>query len=189
MPFAANLLDVATGTADLAVEIMRQGKASHVTGMDLSSGMLDVGREKLRRAGLSEAVSLVEASALDMPFEDASFDALTCAYGVRNFSDLDRGLAEMFRVLKPGGTLMILEFSYPSNPVIRCAYDLYFSRFMPLVGKLVSGDKGSYVYFRDSVKNFIWGQDMADRISSAGFRDVTFRTMTFGITTVYFAHR
>ncbi len=186
---AGSLLDVATGTADLAIEIVHQDKAAAVTGMDISTGMMEIGKTKVCKAGMQDRISFLEGSALGMPFADDSFDAVTCAYGVRNFSDLDRGLKEMCRVLTDGGQLMILEFSYPSNAFVRALYDFFFTNIMPVVGRMLSRNAGAYTYFRDSVKGFIWGQEMADRIASAGFRNVTFRTMTFGITTVYYAEK
>ena len=186
---AGHLLDVAVGTADLALEIVRQDKASSIEGIDLSVEMMKIGESKVEKSGMSEKISFMEGSALDMPYVDASFDAVTCAYGVRNFSDLDKGLSEMFRVLKPGGQLMILEFSYPSNKLVRTVYDFFFTHIMPAVGKAVSKDAGAYTYFRNSVKGFIWGQEMADRISVAGFSEVSFRTLSFGITTIYTAEK
>lgn len=189
MAEADNVLDVAVGTADLAVELLRRGKAHRVTGIDLSEKMMEIGRKKLSRKGLSDRALLMQASALEMPFEDGVFDAVTCAYGVRNFSDLDAGLREMQRVLRSGGELMILEFSYPSNPIIRFFYDLYFSNIMPFVGHLVSRDKSAYKYLNKSVKGFIWGEEMCARLVDAGFNDVTFKPLTFGISTVYRARK
>ena len=186
---AGKLLDVATGTADLAIEIIRQDKASSVTGMDISTGMMEIGRTKVGKAGMQDRISFLEGSALEMPFVEGEFDAVVCAYGVRNFSDLDKGLSEMYRVLNDGGQLMILEFSYPSNALVRAIYNLFFSNVMPLVGKALSKNAGAYTYFRDSVKGFIWGEEMASRIALSGFKNVRFKTMTFGITTVYFAEK
>ena len=186
---AENLLDVAVGTGDLAIEVIRQDKAQHVLGMDISTGMMEIGRTKVVKAGMADRISFLEGSALDMPFGDGSFDAVTCAYGVRNFSDLDKGLSEMYRVLREGGQLMILEFSYPGNRFVRWLYDFFFTHVMPLVGKALSRNGGAYTYFRDSVKGFIWGREMADRIAAAGFWNVSFKTMTFGITTLYVAEK
>ena len=186
-PGGKEVLDVATGTADLAIELIRRNKAEHVTGVDISTGMMDIGREKIIKAGYEGQISLMEGSALDLPFGDCSFDGVSCAFGVRNFSDLDKGLSEMQRVLKEGGSLMILEFSYPSNPVVRAVYNCFFSNLMPVVGKAVSGNGGAYRYFRDSVKGFIWGKEMAARLESAGFTDVRYRTMSLGICTLYTA--
>ena len=189
MSEADNVLDVAVGTADLSVELLHRGKAHRVTGIDLSEKMMEIGRKKLSRKGLSDRALLMQASALEMPFGDGVFDAVTCAYGVRNFSDLDAGLREMQRVLRSGGELMILEFSYPSNPIIRFFYDLYFSNIMPFVGRLVSRDKSAYKYLNKSVKGFIWGEEMCARLVDAGFSDVTFKPLTFGISTVYRARK
>lgn len=186
---AGSLLDVATGTADLAMEIVRQDKAASVLGMDISTGMMEIGRTKVEKAGMQDRISFMEGSALEMPFVEGEFDAVVCAYGVRNFSDLDTGLSELHRVLADGGQLMILEFSYPSNAFVRALYDFFFSNVMPLVGKALSKNAGAYKYFRDSVKGFIWGEEMAGRITAAGFRNVRFKPMTFGITTVYFAEK
>lgn len=181
------LLDVAIGTGDLALEIMRQKKAEQIQGLDLSQEMMRIGAEKVERAGLKDSISFELGSALDMPYGDAEYDALTCAYGVRNFSDLDKGLHEFRRVLKPGGQLTILEFSYPTNPIIRWGYDLFFSHILPLVGRLVSNDRTAYSYLNRSVKEFIWGEEMVAHIKAAGFKDVKYRPLTFGITTIYTA--
>ena len=239
----SKLLDVAIGTADLSLEILRQGKAGSITGIDLSRNMMEIGLAKCLGKGIdaqwldpqtfkqadasgaetssagtsssmssceqrtfhnqkvsnknnrrTETVNLptirfMEASALDIPFADNSFDALTCAYGVRNFSNLDRGLSEMYRVLHGDGQLLILEFSYPSNCVARALYDFFFSKIMPLIGRMVSHDPKAYTYFRNSVKNFIWGDAMAERLKAAGFRDVSYKPLTFGITTIYLARK
>ena len=189
MSEAGELLDVAIGTADLSIEILRQKKAGSITGIDLSAKMMEIGRAKAEKAGYGDMIGFLEESALAMPFADGSFDAVTCSYGVRNFSDLDKGLSEMCRVLKSGGQLMILEFSYPENRLVRAVYDFFFSHLMPVVGRVISKDPKAYLYFRDSVKNFVWGEEMAARISGAGFSDVSFRTLSFGITTIYLARK
>lgn len=183
----SRMLDVAIGTADMAIMAIRKGKAQHVTGIDLSTEMMAIGQQKAVRAGVGEKIEFVAGSAQEMPFADQSFEALTCAYGVRNFSDLDAGLCEMYRVLEPGGQLAILEFSYPSNPVIRWAYDLYFSHLMPIIGRVISKDASAYTYFLNSVKSFIWGEEMLSHLRKAGFANAQYRTMTFGITTLYTA--
>lgn len=184
-----SMLDVAIGTGDLTIAAIKKGKTEHVTGIDLSNEMMNIGKEKVRRAGMNEKVSFVLGSALDMPFEDCKFEAVTCAYGIRNFSDLDKGLGEMYRVLKPGGQLVILEFSYPKNKVIRWGYNLYFANIMPLIGKVLSNNGNAFTYFYKSVKEFIWGDEMLSHLGAAGFRDASFRTLTFGITTLYTASK
>ncbi len=193
---AFNILDVAIGTADLAIEIIKQhnkyvakhslqGAGGLVTGLDLSTEMMRIGAEKAAKQGMSEQISFVEGSALDMPFDDAQFDAITCGFGVRNFSDLDKGLREMYRVLRPNGTVIILEFSYPTNPIIRWVYNFYFSRLMPFIGRIISRDKQAYTYFYHSVKNFVWGKEMVKHLEQVGFVNVINTTFTFGIAQLY----
>ena len=182
---ASHVLDVAIGTADLTLELLLRQKATHVTGIDLSREMMAVGKDKVLNKGWKEQVTFMYASALDMPFASDAFDAVTCSYGVRNFSDLDKGLNEMFRVLRPEGELMILEFSYPSNRLIAWGYDLYFSHVLPWLGRLFSHDKTAYTYLNRSVKHFIWGEEMCQHLRAIGFRKVRCQTLSLGITTIY----
>ena len=197
MPPAEHVLDVAIGTADLTIAMLRGGKAQRVTGIDLSREMMRIGEEKLTpKQGAAQTgtpgakpVNFVYANAQSMPFEEASFDGVTCAFGCRNFSDLDAGLREMYRVLRPGGQVTILEFSYPSNKLIRWGYDLYFSHVLPLVGRLVSRDKTAYTYLNKSVKSFCRGEEFLRHLTLAGFQDARFETLTFGIATIYVATR
>lgn len=180
-----HVLDVAIGTADLSLEMLRQGKAEQITGIDLSQEMMAVGEKKVTEKQQGDIVNFVLGSALEMPFTNQQFDAVTCAYGVRNFSDLDRGLSEMHRVLQSEGELMILEFSYPTNRFIAWCYDLYFSHIMPFIGRILSHDPSAYSYLNRSVKHFIWGEQMCEHIRQAGFFDVNYQPLTFGITTIY----
>lgn len=180
-----HVLDVAIGTADLSLEMLRQGKAEQITGIDLSQEMMAVGEKKVTEKQQGDIVNFVLGSALEMPFTNQQFDAVTCAYGVRNFSDLDQGLKEMHRVLKADGELMILEFSYPTNRFIAWCYDLYFSHIMPFIGRILSHDPSAYSYLNRSVKHFIWGEQMCEHIRQAGFFDVNYQPLTFGITTIY----
>ena len=183
------VLDVAIGTADLTLELLRQHKAAHVTGLDLSREMMRIGEQKVAKKGLEGCVTFEQGSALEMPYADASFDAVTCAYGVRNFSDMDKGLSEMWRVLRSGGELMILEFSYPDNRLVRWAYDLYFTHILPHVGNMLSRDKGAYTYLNRSVRSFPYGEAFAEHLRQACFTGITFRPLTFGITTIYHARK
>ena len=185
----AKLLDVAIGTADLTIEILRQQKASHITGIDLSRKMMAIGEQKVAKLGYSNLVTFDYGSAQQMPYADASFDAVTCAYGVRNFANMDEGLREMHRVLRAGGELMILEFSYPTNPLIRWGYNLYFSHILPFIGNLFSRDKGAYSYLNRSVKHFPYGEAFCCHLRDAGFTDITATPLTFGITTIYHAKK
>ena len=186
---AKHVLDVAIGTADLTIEMLRQGKVEQVTGIDLSDQMMAIGQGKVERMKdlANERVQFVHANAQAMPFEDASFDGVTCAFGCRNFSNLDEGLREMYRVLKPGGQVTILEFSYPTRRYIRVLYDFYFTHVLPTIGRIVSRDKTAYSYLNKSVKSFCWGEAFAQHLHDAGFREESFQTLTFGIATIYTA--
>lgn len=182
-----HVLDVAVGTADLTLELLRQQKAGRITGIDLSRKMMELGERKVAEKGYASRVQFDYGSAQQMPYKDGSFDAVTCAYGVRNFADMDEGLREMHRVLRQGGELMVLEFSYPANRLIRRVYDLYFTHILPFVGRLFSRDKGAYSYLNRSVKNFPYGEAFCEHLRSAGFMQVTAAPLTFGITTIYHA--
>ena len=184
---AEQVLDVAIGTADLTIEILRQGKAQHVTGIDLSHGMMAIGEQKVTKRGYAQQVRFDYGSAQQMPYANASFDTVTCAYGVRNFANMDEGLSEMYRVLRTGGELMVLEFSYPTNPVIRWGYDLYFTHILPFIGNLFSRDKGAYSYLNRSVKNFPYGEAFCQHLRKAGFTQIKATPLTFGISTIYTA--
>ena len=189
---AEHVLDVAIGTADLAIEMLRQGKAQRVTGIDLSEQMMEIGKvkvERLRVTGYGLPVEFVHGNAQQMPFENNSFDGVTCAFGCRNFQNLDEGLKEMYRVLKPGGQVTILEFSYPNNPLIRASYDLYFSHVLPFIGRIVSKDKTAYTYLNKSVKGFCWGKAFVQHLHDAGFQEEQFIPLTFGIATIYIAKK
>lgn len=187
LKYSGKVLDVAIGTADLALEIMHKGKADMVTGIDLSDEMMRIGAEKVERLGYGGKIVFEKGNALDMSYPDASFDTVTCAFGVRNFSDLDKGLSEMYRVMKSGGQLCIIEFSYPENKLVAALYDFYFSRILPKIGGALSKDKQAYTYLKKSVKSFIWGEKMKARLQAAGFKYVGYRPMTFGIATLYMA--
>ena len=187
MPPVQHVLDVAIGTADLTMEILRKGKAQRVTGIDLSDNMMAIGKGKVER--FQSPVSFVNGNAQQMPFEDNSFDGVTCAFGCRNFQNLDEGLREMYRVLRPGGQVTILEFSYPSNPLVRACYDIYFTRVLPFIGRVVSRDKTAYTYLNKSVKSFCWGEAFAQHLRDAGFSNERFQTLTFGIATIYMAYK
>ena len=187
LKYSGKVLDVAIGTADLALEIMHKGKADMVTGIDLSDEMMRIGAEKVERLGYGGKIVFEKGNALDMSYPDESFDTVTCAFGVRNFSDLDKGLSEMYRVMKKGGQLCIIELSYPENKLVAAIYDFYFSMILPKIGGAISNDKPAYTYLNKSVKHFIWGEKMKERLQAAGFRYVGYRPMTFGIATLYMA--
>lgn len=185
LPDCQLVLDVAAGTADLCIETIRQGKSQKVVGVDISEGMLDVGREKVLRKGLSDKIELRVADCASLPFDDNTFDAVTCGYGVRNFAELDRSLTEIFRVLKSGGQLRILEFTYPTNKLVRFFYDFYFTRIVPRIGKKLTDNGEAYIYFMNSVKSFAKGRDFIAILEKNGFSDTSFKSQTFGISTLY----
>ncbi|MFN8352166.1 MAG: bifunctional demethylmenaquinone methyltransferase/2-methoxy-6-polyprenyl-1,4-benzoquinol methylase UbiE [Flavobacteriales bacterium] len=180
------LLDVATGTADLAMLAAKQVR--HVDGADISEGMLAHGREKVQRAGLAGRVVLHQGDAAALPFTDGAFDAVTVAFGVRNFEDLQAGLRGMLRVLKPGGRLFVLEFSRPSwwmRPIFR----LYFHGVMPLIGRLISKDSAAYTYLPASVDAFPEGRAFETILAASGGREVRSERLTGGIATLYIARK
>ncbi|MBL7951703.1 MAG: bifunctional demethylmenaquinone methyltransferase/2-methoxy-6-polyprenyl-1,4-benzoquinol methylase UbiE [Flavobacteriales bacterium] len=178
-----HLLDVATGTADLA--IMAASKAQRVTGIDISEGMLKHGRTKVDERGLSTRITLQQADSTALPFADATFDAVTVAFGVRNFEDLSKGLREMVRVLKPGGRLFILEFSKPQRTPMKQLFRFYFHRVMPLIGRTVSKDAAAYTYLPKSVDAFPQGSRFLALLTAAGGKGGEARSLTGGIATLY----
>ena len=184
---AEHVLDVAIGTADLTIAMLKSGRVSRVTGIDLSDKMMEIGKRKVEKVRLKEDVRFVHGNAQHMPFPDACFDAVTCAFGCRNFQNLDEGLREMYRVLKPGGQVTILEFSYPSGRYVRALYDFYFTRVLPAIGRIVSRDKTAYTYLNKSVKSFCWGEAFVQHLHDAGFSEERFMPLTLGIATIYVA--
>lgn len=181
------LLDVATGTADLA--IMGSMVAKQVTGADISAGMLAHGRTKVEKAGLADRIELVQADAADLPFPDAYFDAITVAFGVRNFEDLALGIAGMVRVLRPGGRLFVLEFSRPQRTPFKQVFRFYFHHVMPLIGRLVSRDHDAYSYLPESVEAFPQGKAFEEILGTSGLKEVRSRLLTFGVATLYTARK
>lgn len=184
-----HVLDVAIGTADFALAMLREQKAKQVTGIDLSTEMMAVGAEKAKREGLGDRITFREANAQKMPYEDATFDAVTCAYGVRNFAQLDEGLHEMYRVLRQGGQLMILEFSYPTNPVFAALYTFYFRYILTTIGAILTKNRSDFNYFYHSVQNFPRPANFVEILKSHGFIDISAMQMTFGISTLYVAKK
>jgi demethylmenaquinone methyltransferase/2-methoxy-6-polyprenyl-1,4-benzoquinol methylase len=178
------ILDVATGTGDFAFEALSL-KPEKVTGYDISEGMMKYGREKAKQGGVSNIVEFVKGDSEQMPFADNSFDAITVGFGVRNFENLETGLKEMYRVLKPGGKVAILEISQPPNAIIRALYGLYFSRILPVIGRLFSKDVRAYTYLPESVKAFPEGLAFVKILGNIGFRNVQWKPLTFGACAFY----
>jgi menaquinone biosynthesis methyltransferase ubiE len=189
-PYAPQrILDVATGTGDFALMAVDRLHPQSLIGADLSEGMLSVGREKVERAGKSDVITLQKEDCMALSFEDNTFDAVTVAYGVRNFEDLDRGLREMLRVLKPGGRLVIIELTSPVRFPMKQLFWLYAHVWMPIVGKLVSRDSRAYSYLPATMEAFPQGEVMQGIIEKAGFQSVKFRRFTFGLSTLYTAEK
>ncbi len=181
------LLDVATGTGDFAIQLHRSLQPQHITGIDLSQGMLDEAKRKVKEKGLEKDISFEQGDCMALPMQDEAFDAVTVAFGVRNFEHLLQGYREMARVLKPGGMLCVLELSTPTNPIIRWFYDLYTLHIIPAIGTIKSGDKSAYRYLPQSIAAVPQGDDMLQLMREAGLRNATFKRLTLGVCTIYSA--
>ena len=184
-PAPVQVLDLACGTGDFSIAIAKALTGGHVTGVDLSEGMLAVMREKVDKAELNGMISIEEGDGENLRFPDNTFDRVTIAFGIRNFEDRPKGLREMLRVLKPGGRLVILELSRPENKIIRWFYDLYFLHILPKIGGKVSGDKAAYAYLPASVAAFPGKKEFTATMREAGFRIVTHKASTLGICRMY----
>lgn len=180
-----NVLDVATGTADLAIMLAHQNQNTKIVGVDIATGMLEIGQCKLQEQHLNDRVSLQRANAMDMPFADGSFGVTMVAFGVRNFQDIGRGIEEIFRVMKDGGTFYALEFSLPSNVVVQGMYKFYFRRILPVIGSMVSKNKEAYTYLPNSILQFPQGDDFLRILRNVGFSGCAQKRLTFGVATLY----
>ena len=181
------MLDIATGTGDFAILAAQMLQPEKLIGADISEGMMDVGRQKVRQAGLEGIISFAKEDCLNLSYNDETFDAVTAAFGIRNFSDLDKGLKEMCRVLKKGGHLSIVELTSPVSFPMKQLFKVYSHTFLPLYGRLISKDKSAYSYLTKTIEAFPQGERMTEILQRAGFSDASFRRLTFGICTMYFA--
>ncbi|NDV70113.1 bifunctional demethylmenaquinone methyltransferase/2-methoxy-6-polyprenyl-1,4-benzoquinol methylase UbiE [Dysgonomonas sp. 25] len=181
------ILDIATGTGDLAIQAYPLLNLQKILGIDISEGMMDVGRKKVAKAGYSDKISFERQDCMALDLAGNSFDAAMVAFGVRNFEDLDKGLREILRILKPGGQLMILELSTPRHFPMKQAYWLYSRLFIPTVGRLISKDNAAYSYLPKSIEAFIQGKEMVDTLLQNGFSEAKCKTYTFGICSMYLA--
>lgn len=180
------LMDVATGTADFAIEAQRMGlNAEEIIGVDISAGMLEIGRKKVAKKGYSDVIDLQLGDSENLPFDDNYFDAYTVAFGVRNFENLEKGMTEMLRVLRPGGMGLVLEFSKPKSFPFKQLFWFYFRVVMPVVGKLVSKDSRAYTYLPESVKVFPQGDQFVAIMEKCGYKNVEQKRLTGGIATIY----
>ena len=181
------LLDIATGTGDFAVLAAEMLKPRHLVGADISEGMMEIGRQKVQAKGLQDIISFEKEDCLALSYADDSFDAVTAAFGIRNFADLDQGLREMCRVLKPGGHLSIVELTSPVSTPMKQLFHVYAHTVLPVYGRLISKDTSAYTYLTKTIEAFPQGEQMTDILKKAGFREAAFKRLTFGICTMYFA--
>lgn len=182
------LLDVATGTGDFAIQALSLNPEK-ITGVDISEGMLEIGRKKIEKLRLSDRIELLKGDSENLQFPDSTFDAATAGFGVRNFEDLEKGLSEILRVLKPGAMLVVLEFSRPRKFPMRQLYNFYFKNILPGLGRLISNDKSAYTYLPESVDVFPDGTDFENILKKVGFKETSCRPLTFGISSIYTARK
>ncbi|MEY3947128.1 MAG: bifunctional demethylmenaquinone methyltransferase/2-methoxy-6-polyprenyl,4-benzoquinol methylase [Bacteroidota bacterium] len=183
------ILDVATGTADLAIMASRLLSPQKITGIDISEGMLELGRKKILQGGLQEQITLHTGDSEAIPMDNDQFDAVTVSFGVRNFQNLEKGLQEILRVLRPGGKLVVLEFSRPSLPGVQQLYNLYMNIVTPGVGRIFSKSRTAYQYLNDSVQKFPEGKDFVTIMEKTGFKNTSFQRLSLGICTIYMGEK
>jgi demethylmenaquinone methyltransferase/2-methoxy-6-polyprenyl-1,4-benzoquinol methylase len=188
IPKNSILLDVASGTGDLTIAALKQ-KPKQIIGIDISQEMLNVGIDKIKKKKLDHIISLQKGDSENIKFEDNHFDAITVAFGVRNFEDLKKGLSEMNRVLKPQGKVAILEFSKPKQFPVKQIYNFYFKRMLPFIGRVISKDYAAYTYLYDSVNQFPEGSQFIAELEKVGFKDCKSRKLSFGIASIYSANK
>ena len=181
------MLDIATGTGDFAILAAQMLHPKQLVGADISEGMMAVGAKKVKKAGLEAVISFAKEDCLNLSYNEGSFDAETAAFGIRNFANLDRGLSEMCRVLKPGGHLSIVELTTPVRFPMKQLFRIYSHTVLPVYGRLVSKDKSAYTYLTKTIEAFPQGELMMEILRQAGFRETSFRRLTFGICTLYTA--
>ena len=182
------ILDIATGTGDLAINLTKTN-AKEIIGLDISDGMLEVGRKKIASKNLDGIISMVIGDSEDLPFDDNSFDAITVAFGIRNFENLEKGLAEILRVLKPNGNFVILETSVPTNPIYKFGYNIHTKFILPIIGKIFSKDKVAYKYLSESASVFPYGEALNNILRKIGFINVEDKPQTMGVATIYTASK
>ena len=182
------ILDIATGTGDLAI-LMAKTNANKIIGLDISAGMLEIGKKKILDKNLSNTIEMILADSENMPFEDNYFDAITVAFGIRNFENLEKGLAEILRVLKPNGIFVILETSVPDKTPYKQGYTFYSKNILPIIGKLFSKDNVAYGYLSESAASFAYGEVLNNILRKTGFIDVVAMPQTFGVATIYSASK
>ena len=188
LPFQPKtILDIATGTGDFAILSAKELRPQRMIGIDISEGMMKIGQKKVEAEGLQHIVSFKKDDSTHLSFDDNSFDAVTAAFGIRNFQNLDQGLSEMYRVLRPNGHLSIVELTTPVSFPMKQLFKLYSHTILPVYGKLISKDTSAYSYLTKTIEAFPQGEVMLDILRKAGFKNASFKRLTFGICTMYFA--
>ncbi len=183
-----NILDIATGTGDLAINALKIMPKAEITGVDISEGMLEVGRKKLKALSITQ-IKLEKGDAENLQFEDKSFDGAMVAFGVRNFENLNAGLKDIFRILKPGKALIVLEFSQPEKFPVKQVYSFYSAYILPFLGRLFSKDNSAYKYLPESVQAFPYGEKFMSEMTKAGFLSKEIRVLSFGIASIYIGEK
>ena len=182
------ILDIATGTGDFAIEALRLNP-DKIIGVDISEGMLNVGREKMVKRGYNQIIDMQSGDSENLKFPDNNFDAIIVAFGVRNFENLEKGLTDMRRVLKPGGKLVVVEFSKPTSFPFKQIYNFYFKFILPIIGKFVSRDNSAYSYLPESVQAFPYGNAFLEKLENVGFKETKCYPLTFGISSIYIGQK
>ena len=183
------ILDVACGTADSTVQLAKSIETADIRAIDISDGMLEIGKEKVAKLGLQDRISFSNSCAESIDFQDNTFDAVFVAFGVRNFSDREQGLREILRVLKSNGTLLVLELSEPQNVIIRWFYNLYFKNILPLIGKCVSGNAEAYRYLQTTVEKFPMPKEFMAMLKSCGYQEIKHKALSLGLCRIYQAKK
>ena len=181
------MLDIATGTGDFAILSAQMLRPKKLIGADISEGMMEIGRRKVKQLGLQDTISFAKEDCLKLSYADNTFDAITAAFGIRNFANLDKGLSEMCRVLKPGGHLSIVELTTPVSFPMKQLFHIYSHTVLPVYGRMISKDTSAYSYLTKTIEAFPQGEMMQEILHQAGFKEATFKRLTFGICTMYFA--
>lgn len=181
------ILDIATGTGDFAIQAAKMLKPESIVGVDISEGMMNVGREKVKTETLDTVISFEKEDCMNLSYEDYTFDAVTAAFGIRNFQDLEKGLSEMYRVLKNGGVLCVIELTTPVSFPMKQLFAMYSHIVLPLYGRLISHDDSAYSYLSKTIEAFPQGETMMEVLRRIGFCDTSFKRLTFGICTMYLA--
>ncbi len=184
-----SILDVATGTGDFAILLAQSLKPESVIGVDISTRMMSIGKEKADKAGLADVITFQKGDCMQLPFEAGCFDAVTSAFGIRNFQDLDKGLSEMCRILNKGGHLSVVELSSPKSFPMKQLFKVYSHVVLPTYGKIISHDKSAYEYLTKTIEAFPQGEQMVEILKKAGFSKASFKRLTYGICTMYFAEK